>query len=202
MTETNTTALPTTIPALGSALPATAERLTAKYDAAKREPIDIRGHQRTVDTTTQAAITERVRLLDAALQPDWSVARLTASIPRPPRSDVASDLDIEELRRALGSFAQASEILPPDAREDVRMTVKITAPLKRGAHVDAEFEADAVTEGDRRADVDLGVYVLTHVGTRAWGVITRELLGPWVLASGITELQITGQLGRQTATRH
>jgi len=200
MTQMNT-ALPTTIAALGSALPPAAERLTAKYDAAKTNPLDIRGHQRPVEATTQAAVAERLRLLDEALQPEWTIARLKASIPTPPRVDVRDTLPVDGLRRSLSSFAEATRILPADARDQVTMMVKITAPLTGRTQVDAELEADAVTPGDRRRDVDAAVYVLTQVGTRAWGVITRELLGPWVLASGVTELRITGRLGRNTATR-
>jgi len=204
MTEMNTTitAAPTTIAALGSALPPAAERLSVTYEPWRTDGLGIRSHYGTVNTATQAAIAERVRLLDEALQPDWGIARLKACVPTPPRVDVRDTVPVDDLRRSLASLAEATQILPADVREDVRTTVKITAPLTGSTQIDAELETDVLTEGDRRADVDLAVYVLNRAGTHAWSIITQHILGPWVLASGVTELQITGQLGRNTATRH
>ncbi len=204
MTDTSATA-PPMIPALGSTFPATSERLSASYEVTRTNALQVRSHQGPVEPATQARIAERIRLLEHALQPHWTVACLHASIPMPPRLENHAGVPVDDLQQSLASFAAVSQILPREAREAFSMTATLTAPLSSGTPVDVEFEAKAVVEPDQPpagAVMDVATEVLTRTGTRAWSDIMSKMLGAWMYASGISRLQISGTFGWSAATLH
>jgi len=180
------------IPALNLCVPADVGPARLMHDATLARPLRIRDSQGVkLPPELHQAIARPLGTLDGLLHP-LSLHYLRADLD--PRADAAAALDgrrIGCLPRLLYAHAAAAARLQ-GVELSLRLSV-ISVPADaapRSLDTRSDIQADETALADPAVAEAVGVYA--DWVARTWARCVATTLGPWVLASGIRELRLTG----------